>query len=98
YRLNQNETLSVFNLNLSTNVVLSLKHLFEVVEIRENSPAALAGMQVGDEILEVNNKPAYQYTLNEINELFYSKEGKSIKMLISRNGVQQRVKFDLKDM
>jgi len=98
FGLNQSETLSVFNLNLSTNVVLSLKQLFEVVEIRENSPAALAGIKVGDEILEVNNKPAYQYTLNEINELFYSKEGRTIRMKISRNGVQQQVRFELKDL
>lgn len=98
FGLNQSETLSVFNLNLSTNLVLSLKQLFEVVEVRENSPAYLAGIQVGDEILEVNSKPAYQYTLNEINELFYSKEGKTIRMKISRNGVQQQVRFNLKDM
>lgn len=98
YGLNQNESLSVFNLNLSTNVVLTLKNLFEVVEIRENSPAYLAGVQVGDEILEVNNKPAYQYTLNEINQLFYSKEGKTIRMKISRNGVEQQVRFELKDI
>ena len=98
FGLNQDESLSAFNLNLSTNVVLTLKNLFEVVEIRENSPAYLAGVQVGDEILEVNNKPAYQYTLNEINQLFYSKEGKTIRMKISRNGVEQQVRFELKDI
>jgi hypothetical protein len=98
YGLNQSKTLPVFNVNLSTNVQLSLKQLFEVVELRENSPAYLAGVQVGDEILEVNNKPAYQYTLNEINELFYSKEGRTIRMKISRNGVQKQVRFDLIDM
>lgn len=98
YGLNQSKTLPVFSVNLSTNVQLSLKQLFEVVELRENSPAYLAGVQVGDEILEVNNKPAYQYTLNEINELFYSKEGRTIRMKISRNGVQKQVRFDLIDL
>jgi hypothetical protein len=98
YGLNQNETFSTFNLNLSANIALSLKQLFEVVDVRENSPAYRAGIQVGDEILEVNNRPAYRYTLNEINELFYSKEGKTIRMKISRNGVQKQVRFDLKDL
>lgn len=98
YKLNQNEPLSVYNLNLTSNVLLSLKQLFEVVEIRENSPADLAGIQIGDDILEINNKAAYHYTLNEINTLFSSKEGKIIRMKISRNGVQQQVRFVLKDM
>lgn len=98
YKLNQNETFNVFNLNLSTRVALQLKQLFEVIEVRENSPAFLAGVRVGDEILEVNRKPAYQYTLNELNQLFYSKEGKMIRMKILRNGVEQQVRFELKDI
>lgn len=97
YKLNQNETLNVFSLNLSSNFELKLKQLFKVAALRPNSPAALAGVRVGDEILEVNNKPAYQYALNELNELFYSKEGKVIRMKILRNGVEQKVKFELKD-
>lgn len=98
YNLNQNETMNVFSLNLSSNIELNLKQLFEVIEVRENSPASLAGVRVGDEILEVNRKPAYQYTLNELNQLFYNKEGKIIRMKILRNGVEQQVKFELKDI
>ncbi len=98
FNLNQNESLNAFNLNLSTKLELNLKQLFEVVEVRENSPAYFAGIQIGDEILEVNNKRAYNYDLNEINQLFYSNEGKTIKMKIIRNGIEQQVKFELKDM
>lgn len=98
YRLNQNESHSVFNLNLSDAVELKLKQLFEVVEVRKNSPADLAGIRIGDEILEINNKPAYQYELNEINQLFYSREGRIIKMKILRNGIEQKLKFELKDL
>jgi len=98
FRLNQNESLNAFNLNLSTQLELKLKQLFEVVEVRENSPAYYAGIQIGDEILEVNNKRAYNYDLNEINQLFYSKEGRTIRMKILRNGVEQQVRFELKDL
>jgi len=98
FGLNQNETLNVFNLNLSTSVELKLKQLFEVAAIRPGSPAAQAGVKVGDEILEVNRKPAYQYTLNDLNEMFYSKEGKMIRMKILRNGIEQQVRFELKDI
>lgn len=98
YKLNKNETLNVFSLNLSSNIELKLQQIFEVAAIRPNSPADQAGVREGDEILEVNNKPAYQFELNELNELFYSKEGKKIKLKILRNGVEQQVKFELKDL
>lgn len=92
------ETASAYNINLSTNVVLTLKQLFEVIEVRENSPADKAGIRVGDEILEINNRPAYQFTLNEIHGLFYSKEGKIMRLKISRNGVEINKRFVLKDI
>ncbi len=98
YRLNQNEALNVFNLNLSSNIEFKLKQLFQVVAIRPNSPAAQAGVREGDEILEVNNKPAYQFELNDLNQMFYSNEGKKIKLKILRNGIEQQLKFELKDI
>ncbi|PKP24461.1 MAG: hypothetical protein CVU03_12375 [Bacteroidetes bacterium HGW-Bacteroidetes-2] len=98
YRLNQNKALSVFNLNLSSNIEIRLERIYVVVEVRKNSPAELAGIQVGDEILEVNNNPVYKYKLHELNEMFYADEGKIIKMKILRNGYEQRVKFTLKDV
>jgi len=33
-----------------------------------------------------------------LNEMFYAKEGKTMKMKILRNGYEQRVKFELKDL
>ena len=98
YRLNQNESHNVFNLNLSSNIEFKLKQLFQVAAIRPNSPADQAGIREGDEILEVNNKPAYHYKLNDLNELFYSNEGKIIKLKILRNGIEQQFKFILKDI
>lgn len=98
FNLNQNESLNAFNLNLTSQLELKLKQLFEVVEVRKKSPAYFAGIQIGDEVLEVNNKRAYNYNLNEINQLFYSKEGRTIRMKIIRDGVEQQVRFELKDL
>ncbi len=98
YKLNQSKTLNVFSLNLSSNFDVRLEQVYEVIAIRGGSPAEKAGLQIGDEILEVNHVPAYKYTLNEINQLFYVKEGKRIKMLISRNGIKHKVDFELKDL
>ncbi|MEX2349637.1 MAG: aspartyl protease family protein [Flavobacteriaceae bacterium] len=98
YRNNQNESFSVFNLNLSPKMELRVEQVFVVVEIRKGSPAEIAGIKVGDEILEVNSTPAFKFQLHELNQMFYTREGKTIKMTISRNGYEQKVKFDLKDI
>lgn len=96
---NQNELgESTYSINLTPKARLELHQLFEVVEVRENSPAYLAGVRSGDEILEINNKRAYHYSLNEINQLFLSKEGRTIRMKILRNGIERQVRFDLRDL
>lgn len=89
---------SVYKLNLGTNVEIRLEQIYVVVDVRENSPAAEAGIREGDEILEVNSVPVYKYKLHDINQMFYVKEGKTMRMKILRNGYEQSVKFDLKDI
>ncbi|RDK84682.1 aspartyl protease [Marinirhabdus gelatinilytica] len=69
-----------------------------VAELRENSPAAEAGLQIGDEVVTVNNKPAYKYKLYELSALFSSKAGRTIRLTISRNGEEQKIKFVLKKL
>ncbi len=69
---------------------------FVVADVRSNSPAALAGIEKGDEIISINNKLSYRYKLYELVSLFSSKVGKTISMVIERNGVQSKVRFSLK--
>lgn len=69
-----------------------------IVELRDNSPAAQAGLQKGDEILLVNNKPAYKYKLYELSALFSSKAGKTIYLVIERDGKKLKKKFKLRKM
>jgi len=65
---------------------------YVVVEVRPDSPAALADIRVGDEILSVNGNLAFRYKLHELNELFYS-----IFMLVRRNGYKElKKRFTLK--
>ncbi len=77
-------------------LLYSLQPKFEIFEVRPDSPAALAGLQKGDVLIKVNNKPAKDYSLSVLNDLFYSKEGKRIKMEIERNGVRIKYIFYLK--
>ena len=78
--------------------VYALKPSFRIAAIRKNSPAYNAGLQVGDIVLELNNKPAYEFNLEEIIHLFSTKEGKEIRLLIQRGGKEFSYSFTLKKM
>lgn len=66
--------------------------LFAISDVEEDSPAARAGLQKGDQLLYLNNKIAFQYNLNDIISLFQSKAGKKITIVIQRN--QEVLKFE----
>ncbi|RNL69230.1 PDZ domain-containing protein [Sinomicrobium pectinilyticum] len=73
----------------------ALHPAFEIVEIREESPAALAGLRTGDIILSVNGKPTYKYSLPEVTEMLNVKAGKKIRLLVEREGKRMRFDFEL---
>jgi hypothetical protein len=62
-------------------------NMFEVSEVREGSAGDVAGIKPGDLILSINNIPASQLKLEDINALFNSKPGRKLKIVISRGGV-----------
>ncbi|MBD0825034.1 aspartyl protease family protein [Aestuariibaculum marinum] len=74
---------------------LVLKPIYAIVELRENSPAFKAGLQIDDIILSVNGKPAHHFTLQKIMEMFYEDAGKHIRLKVERNGVDLSYNFDL---
>ncbi len=76
----------------------SLKPLFRIANLRKNSPAEISGLKKGDLILEINNNKVFNYTLQEINELLKSEDGKTITMSVNRNNIQYEFKFKLKSL
>ncbi|MVO11119.1 PDZ domain-containing protein [Flavobacterium sp. TP390] len=72
-----------------------LKPIFEIYAIRPESPAAAAGLKVGDIIHSINGKKAFDYTIQKITDLFQSEEGKVIKIEVQRNGQLIDFKFKL---
>ncbi len=90
------ETSGIVNVYSTPFFQLVLAPKFVVAEVRENSPAALAGIQKGDEVLRVNGRGSYKYKLYELVAMFSSKEGKIIYMEVNRNGIMLRKKFVLK--
>lgn len=93
---NQNESLTRNSISVTTEVHFTLVPKYVVVDVREDSPAALAGIQKNDEVISINGKPCYQYKLYELIDLFSSEEGKRITMEVKRNGYLNKVKFYLK--
>ncbi len=78
------------------NFFLAPKYI--IAEVRKDSPAALAGIEKGDELLTLNGKAAYKFKLFEITELFTSKSNRKISVEIKRNGRIFKKKFVLKDV
>jgi len=69
-----------------------------IVELRKDSPAEKAGLKLNDIILSVNNKDVHLYSIQEVTQLFYGPNGKRIKMIVDRNGVQMKFQFQLKSL
>ncbi len=88
--------------NLSDNKTSSykykylLKPTYKISHIRKNSPASEVDLKVGDKIISINNRKAYNYTIQKITDLFQSEDGKKIKMEVEREGKVIEVVFYLK--
>jgi len=88
-----------FNYNMSGMEVINPMPglpIFTITDIRENSPAYFAGLQVNDQILSLNNSNHQSLELNDINLLLQSKENKKIKITVLRNGEEHKTSFELK--
>jgi hypothetical protein len=71
--------------------------VFEITEIRSQSPADKAGFLVGDIITAVNGVPAESIDLNILNSFMNSKPGKKLKLEVSRKGLKMKKELSLKD-
>lgn len=59
---------------------------FFISRIEANSPASKAGLQVHDEILSINFKDMYAYSLEDINKLMHERTSEQIVIEILRGG------------
>ena len=70
--------------------------IFTISDIRENSPAYLAGLKENDQILSINSNNHRSLVLNDIHLLLQSKENKKIKLTVLRDGEEFKTSFELK--
>ena len=75
---------------------ISLVPRYVIVNVRQGSPAQLAGLEIGDEIVAINGSAAHKIKLFALNTLFSSRVGKRIKVKVKRNSVEFKAGFTLK--
>jgi hypothetical protein len=88
-----------FNYNMSGMEIINPMPgfpIYTIANIRENSPAHLAGLKENDQILSLNNNNHRTLELNDINLLLQSRENKKIKVKVLRDGEEIQTSFDLK--
>lgn len=73
-----------------------LKPVFKIASVRVGSEAEKAGLKVGDRISRINHQLAHGFTIEMINELLKSEEGKQIEIEVERGTQTLTYKFNLK--
>ena len=71
--------------------------VYVISKVRENSPGALAGLQVEDQLISINRMNYKDLTLNDVNYFLQMKEGKKLKITVLRKGEKVKTVLELKD-
>lgn len=71
--------------------------VFEIVKIRKGSPAWIAGLEVGDQIVTINGVETSEYRLSNIVQMLQSRDGKKLTVGIRRKELLLSAKFTLED-
>jgi hypothetical protein len=71
--------------------------VYQVTKIREGSPAWIAGLEVGDQIVSVNGMETAEYSLSNLVQLFQSKPGRTMRVGVRREDQVFYAKFTLED-
>lgn len=77
---------------------VELKPIYEIGYIRANSNAEKSGLKVGDVIVSIDGKEAYNLSLQEINALLWSENEIWIEVKVQREGKLMNFKFKLIDV
>lgn len=75
--------------------VVFLPH-FEVINVWEGSPAAMAGIKTGDLITELNGEKLISYSVQEVRAFFEKPTKKPLNIVLQRNGENMNFKIDMR--
>lgn len=74
-----------------------LKEIY-VTHVLEKSPGKIAGLNIGDQIVFVNNRSVRDMNMSEVYKLLQKGHGKSLELLVKRNGELFFTQITLKRM
>ncbi|GAA4447021.1 hypothetical protein GCM10023091_41240 [Ravibacter arvi] len=57
-----------------------------ITHVLDKSPANVAGLQPGDQLMFLNNRPVQEMNISEVYKLLQRGHGKSVEMLVKRKG------------
>ncbi len=89
-------TLDKYQSNLK--IHFTLKPVFKIASVRVDSEAEKAGLKVGDRILRINRQMGQWLSIEMINELLKSEEGKTIEIEVERDSKTYKFIFQLKNI
>lgn len=69
---------------------------YYVDKVLDGSPAGLAGLQEGDELLIINNSPVNELSISDIYKVLQKGEGREVSVLVRRSGRVIIASFALK--
>lgn len=75
-----------------------LKPVYIIAHIRKDSPADICGLKKGDIIVSINAHGTDRYSLQEVNALLKSEEGKKINFEVDRGNRRMKFTFYLKSI
>jgi membrane-associated protease RseP (regulator of RpoE activity) len=78
--------------------MFQLKPVYEIVNVRKNSPAQKVGLLKGDVIVSINNEVAHKYSLQKVNALLKSDGEKWITIEVERDSQLLKFTFVLLDV
>jgi len=71
--------------------------IFEIVKVRKGSPAWIAGLEVGDQIVTINGVETSEFKLSNIIQMLQSRNGRKLTVGIRRQDQLLSAKFTLED-
>jgi len=71
--------------------------IFEIAKVRKGSPAWIAGLEVGDQIITINGIETTEYKLSNIVQMLQSRDGRKLTVGIRRQNQIISAKFTLED-
>ncbi len=71
--------------------------IYQITKIRQGSPAWIAGLEEGDQIVMINGVETTFYSLSNVIQMLQSKEGRKMTVGIKRNNEIFSARFTLDD-